>query len=160
VRLLPVFVIPPLLVSVAGLLSAQEASGIARVAWMQGCWEAATTQRTIEEHWMAPRGGSMLGMSRTVQAGRLTAHELIVLREQDERLAYEAHPSGQAPTVFLTAAVSDTLALFENPEHDFPQRVGYRPIGTDSLLAWIDGTTAGETRRVEFRYRRTACTGS
>ena len=151
--------IPALVLSAARPLGAQEASGIGRVAWMQGCWEAATTQRTIEEHWMTPRGGSMLGVSRTVRAGRLTAHELIVLRELDGGLAYEAHPSGQATTVFLATAVSDTLALFENPEHDFPQRVGYRPIGTDSLLAWIDGTTGGETRRVEFRYRRTACTG-
>jgi hypothetical protein len=109
---------------------------------------------------MAPHGGSMLGMSRTVRGGRLAAHELIVLREQDGRVAYEAHPSGQAATVFLSTAVSDTAALFENPEHDFPQRVGYRRVGSDSLLAWIDGTAGGAARRVEFRYARVACPGS
>jgi hypothetical protein len=144
----------------SGALRAQDAPGISRVAWLQGCWEASSPQRTIAEHWMAPHGGSMLGMSRTVRGGRLAAHELIVLREQDDRLAYEAHPSSQAATVFLSTGVSDTAALFENPEHDFPQRVGYRRIGGDSLLAWIDGTAGGETRRVEFRYRRITCPGS
>ena len=139
---------------------AQQAPGVSRVAWLQGCWEASSPQRTIAEHWMAPHGGSMLGMSRTVRGGRLAAHELIVLREQDGRVAYEAHPSGLAATVFLSTAVSDTAALFENPEHDFPQRVGYRRVGSDSLLAWIDGTAGGAARRVEFRYARVACPGS
>ena len=48
-------------------------------------------------------------------------------------------------------------AVFENPEHDYPQRVGYRRIGTDSVLAWIDGTNNGTQQRVEFPYRRVPC---
>ena len=39
------------------------------------------------------------------------------------------------------------------------RRVGYSRNG-DSLLAWIDGTTNGKSRRVEFPYRRVACGGS
>jgi hypothetical protein len=149
-----------LTVCVVGPLRSQEQPGVVvRVAWLQGCWEAASAQRTVEEQWMAPRGGSMLGMSRTVRGGRLAGHELIVLRGERDRLAYEAHPSGQSATVFLSTTVSDTLALFENPEHDFPQRVGYRRVGTDSLLAWIDGTVGGEARMVEFRFARVACGG-
>jgi hypothetical protein len=148
-----------LTVCVVGPLRSQEQPGVVRIAWLQGCWETASAQRTVEEQWMAPRGGSMLGVNRTVANGRLTAHELIVLREQGDRLAYEAHPSGQSVTVFLSTVVSDTLALFENPGHDFPQRVGYRRVGTDSLLAWIDGTMGGAARRVEFRFARVACGG-
>jgi hypothetical protein len=142
-----------------GASHAQPASGIAGAAWLQGCWEAASPRHTIDEQWMAPHGGGMLGMSRTVRGGRLVAHELIVLRELDGGLAYEAHPSGQPATAFLSVTVSDTVLLFENPAHDFPQRVGYRRIGTDSLLAWIDGNAGGEARRVEFRYARVACGG-
>jgi hypothetical protein len=152
--------IAALMAGAGGALRAQQPPAISRVAWLQGCWEAASPQRTIEEHWMAPHGGSMLGMSRTVRGGRLVAHELVVLREEGHRLAYEAHPSGQAGTVFLSTEVTDTLTVFENPEHDFPQRVGYRRVGADSLVAWIDGTAGGEVRRIEFRYRRANCPGS
>jgi hypothetical protein len=53
--------------------------------------------------------------------------------------------------------VTDTTVVFENPQHDFPQRVGYERKGGDALLAWIEGTRNGQTRRVEFPYRRVAC---
>lgn len=156
-------IVPVLAAAIAagapGALRAQPGSGIDGAAWLQGCWEAVSPGRVVEEQWMAPHGGSMLGMSRTVRGGRLTGHELIVLREQGDGLAYEAHPSGQAATVFTSVTVSDTVLLFENPAHDFPQRVGYRRIGADSLLAWIDGTAGGETRRVAFGYARAACGG-
>ena len=47
--------------------------------------------------------------------------------------------------------------MFEAPEHDFPQRVGYRRAGADSLLAWVEETTNGKLRRIEFPYRRVQC---
>lgn len=45
--------------------------------------------------------------------------------------------------------------------HDFPQRVGYRLVSPDSLVAYIEGSVpgAGRTRRVEFPYRRAPCGG-
>jgi hypothetical protein len=114
---------------------------------------------TIEEQWMAPLGDSMVGLSRTVSADSLIGFETIVIREQGESLVYEAHPSGQASAVFSSKVVLDTVVIFENPEHDFPQRIGYRLSAPDSLVAWIEGIGAGEKRRVEFPYARASCPG-
>lgn len=136
---------------------APESGGIQRAAWLQGCWESATGQRIVEEQWMAPRGRSMLGVSRTVSGERLVEYELVVLREQDERLAFEAHPSGQKSAVFVSSTVTDSDLLFENPKHDFPQRVGYKRGGPDLLHAWIEGVRNGQPRRVNFEYRRVKC---
>ena len=136
---------------------ATAASGIQRVAWLQGCWEAASPEGTIEERWMAPRGGSMLGVGRTVRGGTLAEYELVVIREQGDRLAYEAHPSGQPSATFLSDTVTDTAVVFQNLQHDFPQRVGYDRQGRDGLTAWIDGGPASEQPRREFAYRRVAC---
>jgi hypothetical protein len=132
---------------------------IDRVVWLQGCWESASPERTVEEHWMSPRGRSMIGVGRTVRADRLVEYELVVLREDGGQLAYEAHPSGQPSTVFLSKTVGDAEVLFENPAHDFPQRVGYRRAGPDALHAWIEGTRNGQARRAEFSYRRVSCPG-
>jgi hypothetical protein len=139
--------------------SAVEAATLARVSWMQGCWEAASPKRTIEENWTTARGHTMIGISRTVRGDSLYEYELMVLKEEGDRLAYHAHPSGQPSAVFLSKELSDSLVVFENPEHDFPQRVGYRRVGTDSLVAWIEGTRGGLERRVEFPYRRARCVG-
>ena len=135
------------------------AASIGQVAWLRGCWESTTDQGVIEEHWTAPRGRTMLAVGRTLRGDSVVEHEYVMLREQAGKLHYEAHPSGQEPATFTTPAASDTMVVFENPAHDFPQRVGYRRSGADSLVAWIDGTVNGQPRRVEFPYRRMSCTG-
>lgn len=108
---------------------------------------------------MAPRGGAMLGVGRTVRGDSLAEYELIVLRESEAGLAYEAHPSGQAVATFTAREASDSVVVFSDPTHDFPQRVGYRRVGADSLVAWIEGERGGRTRRIEFPYRRVRCAG-
>ena len=46
---------------------------------------------------------------------------------------------------------------FANPEHDSPQRIGYRLSDADRLDAWIEGRDAGQPRRVDFIMRRADC---
>jgi hypothetical protein len=145
---------------VASVRAATEPAGIERAAWLQGCWKMVSPERVVEEQWMAPGGNSMLGLGRTVRAGRLVEYELVVLREQGDRLAYEAHPSGQEPAVFLSRDLTDRSVVFENLDHDFPQRVGYQQSDPNSLLAWIEGVQKGQLRRIEFPYRRAACGGT
>jgi hypothetical protein len=133
-------------------------SGIDDVAWLTGCWEYSSGARTVEEHWLAPRGRTMMNAGRTVNGDKLVEFETVIIREQDGRLAYEAHPSGQPSAVFLSQRVADREVVFENLQHDFPQRVGYKRDG-DSLVAWIEGPRNGQTRRIEFPYHRVACGG-
>ena len=133
---------------------AQRKDGIRSVAWLQGAWERITPQQTVEEQWLAPRGNTMIGVGRTVKGDSLIEYELIILRARGADLVYEAHPSGQAPAEFRSRSVTDHSVVFENLQHDFPQRVGYELRGADSLIAWIEGPRDGKTQRIEFPYRR------
>ena len=151
----PAIVLAIAVVTLGGV-GAQAPAGIARVAWLQGCWAISTGERVVEEQWMAPRGGTMLGMARTVRAGKLVNYETTLIREQGEALAYQAHPSGQPSATFVSSSVTESTVVFENPAHDFPQRVGYERKG-DSLLAWISGSQNGKTRRIDYPYVRVAC---
>ena len=148
-----------LAVGVVSGVHGQPASRLDRLAWLQGCWELTASGRTVQESWMGPRDGSMLGMSRTVEGGKMIGYESILIREQNGRLAYEAHPSGQPTATFLSTSVGEASVLFENPKHDFPQKIGYRRDG-DALLAWIEGNANGAARRTEFPYHRVQCAGS
>jgi hypothetical protein len=141
----------------AGVLAGQERPEVETLSWLAGCWEQARDGVVIEEQWMRPRAGTMLGMSRTTREGAPAAHEWILFREVNGVVQFQAHPSGQASATFTATHVSDTALVVENPDHDFPRRIGYRPLGADSLLAWIDGGAGAEGRRVEFLYRRVAC---
>lgn len=137
---------------------AATATGIGRVAWLQGCWEAVSQDRIIEEHWTAPRGESMMGVSRTLRDGALADYELMVLREEGDGLVFEAHPSGLSMVAFAATTIGEQSVVFENPQHDFPQRIGYERQG-ERLLSWIEGTQNAEVTRFEFPYRRAACPG-
>ena len=150
------FVVVTVLTCATEIAWAQSAT-IDRVKWLQGCWQTTRGEATIEEQWMAPRGGTMLGMGRTVRGGKIAEYELVLIKEQGAALAYEAHPSGQPSATFLSTAASDTSVVFENPKHDFPQRVGYQRDGSDGLQAWIEGEVNGKARRVDFAYRRARC---
>ena len=147
------------MLAVGSTVPADAASGVEQLAWLQGCWQSVSGDRVVEEQWTAPRAGSLLGIGRTTRGNTLVEYEFVVVRERGERLVYLAHPSGQAPAEFVSITISSSEVVFENAQHDFPQRVGYQRQGTD-LAAWIEGTKDGRTRRVDFHYQRAACPGN
>ncbi len=130
---------------------------IEQAAWLAGTWQLDEAGRTVTEHWMSPAGGTMLGMSRTIARSRTVEHEFILLREDDDgALSYVAKPSRQPEASFkLTKATSSEL-VFENPAHDFPQKILYTLRNKTNLVAAVEGTKNGKTRRIEFNYTKTS----
>jgi len=138
---------------------AHAASRIAKLGWLAGCWQRAYGHRAVEEQWMAPRAGLMLGIGRTTNAAgdTLIEFEQTKIQERGNNLVFTASPSGQATDSFTATAVSDSSVTFENKAHDFPQRVGYTLKADGSLAAWIEGTQGGKPRHIDFPYTRVAC---
>ena len=135
-------------------------SSIDQLSWLAGCLEMRSGNRLVEENRMAPRQGSMLGMGRTTTSEGLVEFELTLIREKEGKILFEAMPSGQPRAVFTAVAAGRDSVVFAAPEHDYPQIVGYRRQGEDSVVAWIDGVAERTRQRVEFPYRRLPCPGS
>ncbi len=129
---------------------------IDQMAWLTGCWTQTKPNGVVEERWMAPGGGVMLGMGRTVRDGKLREYEYTRIVEADGSLAYMAEPSGQEKATFALKSLTADEAVFENPAHDFPQRVIYRRLGPDAVTGRIEGQIGGQTRSVDFPYKRCA----
>jgi hypothetical protein len=143
--------------------SAAAAEGeLARVAWLAGCWQADGGEAGSIEQWMAPAGGAMLGMSRTVRRGRMVTHEFMQIREAAAGggIEFHAQPAGQQPATFAAKKVADGEVVFENPGHDFPQRVAYVADGAGRLQARIEGLQQGRERVVRFPMARVPCEGA
>ena len=138
----------------------QAAGGpLAPLAFLSGCWERRTATRLVEEQWMRPRGSVMLGTGRTVRGDSVVEYEQLRIASVGGEVAYHAQPSGQPPATFRLARMTDTSVAFENPAHDFPQRISYRAVGRDSLIARVEGTMGGRSRAIDFPYARAACPG-
>jgi hypothetical protein len=145
-----------ILMLLAGSIVSSQGPAVDQLVWMAGCWRLESAARVVDEMWMAPAGGVMLGAGRTVINGRAVEHEFMQIREEGGRVAFIARPSGQAEASFAAITIGEREVVFENPAHDFPQRVIYRRDGT-GLTGRIEGTQNGKPRSAEFPMRRVAC---
>lgn len=128
------------------------------LSWLAGCWEANLRGREVNEQWMKPGGGIMLGMARTVAQGKAAEFEFTQIREdKDGSIYYVAKPSGQAEASFKLVKLQNKEAVFENPQHDFPQRIIYRLEAGGSLFARVEATAKGQTRGIDYPYKRAKC---
>src|SRR5690349_870729 len=94
---------------------AQRADSIAALQWLTGCLEARSATRVVEEQRMPLSAGTMLGMGRTTNARGLADYELTLIRQDGERLVYEAHPKGQPPATFVARVANADSVVFELP---------------------------------------------
>jgi hypothetical protein len=130
---------------------------LVKLTWLAGSWRMEKAGRVVEEVWMAPSGGVMLGMSRTVVKGRVTEYEFMQIREgPGGELFFVAAPSGQKEAAFQLLSLADNGVIFENPQHDFPQRILYTREADGSVLAAIEGPIGmdDKRKRIEFPYKK------
>jgi hypothetical protein len=109
------------------------------------------------EQWMAPAGGTLFGVSRTVRQGTTRAHEFMQIRDTAEGLVFIARPSGQAEGAFVVERVAPRSVAFHNPAHDFPQRVIYESPDDNTLDVRIEGQLNNQPRTIRFPMKRIAC---
>lgn len=126
------------------------------LAWMSGCWAFESDDVVVEEAWLGPRAGLMMGVSRTVRAGRVVGTERIEIAADSAGVVYRAWPSGQAPAAFRATSLSATEATFEDPTHDFPQRIAYR-LGADGEGMNARVETLDGANGFDLPYRRVGC---
>ncbi len=134
------------------------AASISDLAWLSGCWDMSNQETGSGEQWMPPAGGTMLGVNRTVRDSKTVAFEFMrIVERNDGELEFIASPSGQSTTSFLLVSLNNGEVIFENPDHDFPQRIIYRLLSDEDLLGRIEGTINGEQRTVDFPMKRAEC---
>ncbi len=128
---------------------------VAALSWLTGTWTLERNGRVTIERWAAPAGGVMIGTSHTYAGARTIEYEFVLIRADAQGdVQYVAMPSGQTGASFKLTRVTAREAVFENPHHDFPQKISYQLKDDGVLVAAIDGPKDGKARRVEFVYRR------
>ena len=141
------------------LVSTASAGNLTPFEKLSGCWENRDSGQIYEEQWMSPAGDMMLGMSRTLKDGKAVTFEFILIQTRADGIFYIASPSKQERTEFKLTGFENNVAVFENPDHDFPQKVVYKFVTDDSLEAWIEGTHNGKSSKIEFPMTHVKCPG-
>jgi hypothetical protein len=141
------------------LVSIASAANLTPFAKLSGCWQNQDGDQIYEEQWMSPAGDMMLGMSRTLNKGKAVTFEFVQIQTRADGTFYIASPSKQERAEFKLISFENDVAIFENLDHDFPQRVVYKFVTEDSLQAWIEGKQKGKSTKIEFPMTRAKCPG-
>jgi hypothetical protein len=125
-----------------------------KLAWIVGTWERSDGTKTTVEHWMPHAGTTFMGMAHTYDSKRTHFFEFMRIATHGGRIAYIVQPGGDPPVLFRAVKVTEEEAVFENPEHDHPQRIRYVKTekGITATISLMDGSKATEfvfVRRVD-----------
>jgi hypothetical protein len=121
------------------------------LSWLAGAWCSHDSGQSIEEHWLAERGGLMLGVNRTVTP-KGASFEFLRIEFTGKAKSFVAQPGGAPPTRFDLVSAAPNAVTFANPQHDFPKRIRYARDG-EFLTARVDnGPDDGNAQ--EFRWSR------
>lgn len=110
--------------------------------WMTGAWARSDGESWADEYWTSPRGGIMIGASRSGKGEKLQFWEHMRIVKEGDGLVFIAIAGDQKPVRFVEAQRSNREIIFENKEHDYPQRIHYWRDGKQlkARISLIDGS--------------------
>ena len=124
------------------------------LAWLAGDWCGGEGNELIQETWLPPRDYETIGVGRTLRNGKLASFEYMRITRIEGTITFIGQPGGGTPVAFKRTDGDENWIRFENPEHDYPQRIQYRRSG-DELHAEVGGPGAnGQDEIVPYVYKR------
>lgn len=121
--------------------------------WLIGNWENTSPEGVLTENWQKLNDSTFSAASYFIK-GKDTIHsESIILAQLGETLTYKATVKGQnddKPVFFPSTSESDKQLVFENPKHDYPQKITYTKGANNTLTAVISGTLNGKPSSEKF----------
>lgn len=113
-------------------------------AFLNGTWKMEG--REVYEHWDKLNTETLKGFSYTIKEGRMEISEYLDIAQKNNETTYIAtviHQNGGKGIEFRLTE-SDSIFTFENPTHDFPQKIVYRKLSDSEISVQVsDGKQKG-----------------
>jgi len=126
---------------------------IEKINWLSGYWTANTNDIKMEELWLPESNGKMIGIHRDSFSSGKVFYEYLSIEQKNDTVIYSARPGGNEPTEFRMIFCNDSTTIFENPYHDYPQKIIYS-LTADTLTARIEGTLKGNFNFSEWHWKK------
>lgn len=128
-----------------------------KFSWLEGKWEGMTEENLTHEEWTRTSDELMTGSGYVLAGTDTVFKEQLKLVAVDSSIYYVVFIPGRPDsTGFTLTKYANDEAVFENPEHDDPQRIIYKKAGTDSIYAYTESATLEGIKRIEYPFKRTS----
>lgn len=148
---------------IACLISCQNNSAnkhfdkLEKMTWLLGSWEQKLPDGTLVEIWEKQNDSTYNGRSYFIK-GKDTIHtESIVLNQVKEQLFYIPTVTGQnndEPVTFKLTSNTENVFTFENSAHDYPQKIMYKKVASDRLIAVTSGKQQGRQSQESYPMKK------
>lgn len=128
-----------------------------KLEWLLGSWIDITEERELHEVWIKINDTSFYGESYLLANGDTAFYETMTLIKHQQGIILTPTTMNQNngnPIPFFLISSETGIYIFENKEHDFPQRIVYTNPEPDSLHAYIEGEENGKYRRSDFQFKK------
>ena len=140
------------ILSIALLVSCQNKSEkkfdkLEKMNWLIGSWEQKLADGNLKETWTKQNDSTFSGENYFINTKDTVHFESIKLIQRAEELTYIATVVGQnndEPVDFKLTSDADNTFTFENPAHDYPQKISYKKVNETNLIATISGKQQGK----------------
>lgn len=120
--------------------------------WMLGNWESKTDEGILYEDWKKVDDSTYNGHAYAISLdGDTTFNENAKVILRNGNIIYSVTVNNEESVDFTLVDI-EQQAVFENVNHDYPQRIVYKNLSADSLFARIEGTVDGAEESEDFRY--------
>lgn len=130
---------------------------IEKASWLIGNWENNSIEGNATEIWKKKNDSTLFGLSFFIVNKDTVFSETISLEQNGVNLFYiptVKEQNNEQPVKFALTYSTTYQLVFENPEHDYPQKIIYTQITKDSILAEISGMKKGKQAIQQFQMTR------
>jgi len=144
-----------LIITAINMSNAQSKPAMEQISWMFDKWVSSGRETTSYEEWTKVNDSLYEGASKTIKNGEIIFEERLKIFSDKGNIFYAAVVAhNPAPVYFKLISADSNTAVFENNEHDFPQKITYR-IEEGNLHAFIEGPGKnGEWKTVDFFFNK------
>ncbi len=138
-------------------LNESKYSNIKKTTWLIGKWQSISAEGLMQEIWIKKDDSTFIGSSFFIVGKDTVSSECISLEERGKELFYIPTVKNQnegKPIIFTLTSLNSNQLVFENPNHDFPQKITYIQVTSDSLVATISGVINGKEKSQDFPMAR------
>ncbi|MCB0729161.1 MAG: hypothetical protein KDD00_16970, partial [Ignavibacteriae bacterium] len=105
-----------------------------KLEWLTGQWEGIMGSGLYHEEWYPDELNNLTGRAYLIKNGEITNNEKLKIHLIENDIFYTADVShNPAPVSFKLTEYSDKIFIFENPEHDFPQKITYEILSENNF---------------------------
>lgn len=128
---------------------------LTKLEWLIGQWEGLQGTGVYHEEWEIINGNEFTGKAYLIKKGEIINQESLRIHSEDVNTYYTADVShNPGPVSFKMTVLDDHRVVFENLMHDFPQKITYEKKEDNTLLAFVEATTNGKTRKIEYKLKK------